>query len=342
MAELMELSICIPTHNRAGFLRECLTALESEVRNRCEVIIVDGGSTDNTADVVGHFSSRIRKLKYIKCKENRGVDAGILLAIESASSEYCWLFSDDDCIETGSIDLVSKTLARYPQISGISVHSTAYDHEMRYPVATVPAAGRSSLTQDHYIASASDAFSILGIHFGFLSCQVIQRKLWLDVVHSVDLSLYIGSCWLMVLVIGHMLQRQPGWLYLHRSCLRYRTANDSFVRRLGVWNRQLLTHVEFFRILGPFFPPGSSTYRAVQSILVHDRMPRTLADLKANGLDMWLQARLFGLYTRRYYSHIGYWLKVVPLFFVPGLAFRLVRKLYFRRQTRLLHSYSKN
>jgi hypothetical protein len=163
----------------------------------------------------------------------------------------------------------------------------------------------------------------------------VRRDLWLDVTRSADLQPYIGSCWLMVFMIGRMLERQPLWLYLDRSCLRSRTANDSFVQRMGIWKRQLLCHVEFFRVLEGLFPRSSRVYRAVQTALIHDRMPRTLAKLKADGLDVTLQVRLFGLYTARYWTYIAYWLKVVPLFFIPGFIFRAVRKAYFRRQARL-------
>jgi hypothetical protein len=139
----------------------------------------------------------------------------------------------------------------------------------------------------------------------------------------------------MVLVIGRMIERRPAWLYLHRSCLRNRCENDSFVQRMGIWRRQLLAHVEFFRVLEGLFPRSSSVYRAVQAVLVHDRMPRTLATLKANGIDIALQGQLFSLYTARYWAHTAYWLKVVPIFMIPGFVFRAARGAYMHHRERL-------
>jgi O-antigen biosynthesis alpha-1,3-abequosyltransferase len=328
----MELSVCIPTYNRAAYLRDCLRALVSEVRDRCEVVVIDGGSTDATREIAEEFRHKIPRFKYVHSEENRGVDLDILRAVESATGDYCWLFSDDDCIESGAIDSVLGILASYPNISGVSVHSTAYDSRMRYPVATVPAAGRSCLTQNHFFDSAEEAFRILGIHFGFISCQVIQRRLWLEVATSVDYQPYVGSCWMLVFMIGHMLNRRPSWLYFHRPCVRNRSGNDSFIQRLGIWKRQVIAHVEFFRVLEVFYSRQTATYRAIQDIQIHDRMPRSLATLKANRMDVLLQARLALFYTKRYYDHAGYWLKVFPLFFIPGVVFRLVRKLYFSWQ----------
>jgi glycosyltransferase involved in cell wall biosynthesis len=55
------LSIIIPTYNRARLLEETLTYLAAQTAAaRCEVIVADDGSTDDTARVVRSYESRLR------------------------------------------------------------------------------------------------------------------------------------------------------------------------------------------------------------------------------------------------------------------------------------------
>ncbi len=49
-------TVVIPTHNRAGLLRESLASVLSQTFARIEVIVSDNASSDETADVVASFS----------------------------------------------------------------------------------------------------------------------------------------------------------------------------------------------------------------------------------------------------------------------------------------------
>ena len=49
---MLELSIVLPTCNRASLLERSLVAIEASVRCEHEIIVVDGASTDHTPDVL--------------------------------------------------------------------------------------------------------------------------------------------------------------------------------------------------------------------------------------------------------------------------------------------------
>src|SRR4051812_41107221 len=51
---MLELSIILPTCNRAALLEKALVSIESTVRCSHEIIVVDGASNDHTADVLAH------------------------------------------------------------------------------------------------------------------------------------------------------------------------------------------------------------------------------------------------------------------------------------------------
>jgi glycosyltransferase involved in cell wall biosynthesis len=54
------LSVCIPTYNRAGYLHECLSSIETRgLDNLVEVVVSDNASTDDTLDVLKEFANRL-------------------------------------------------------------------------------------------------------------------------------------------------------------------------------------------------------------------------------------------------------------------------------------------
>jgi len=91
----LKLSVIIGTFNRGESLRRCLQSLTKQTFSDFEVVIVDGGSTDNTRSVINHFSSKLTiKLVIDRRRELARVrDRGW----RAARGEYvAWI--DDDVI----------------------------------------------------------------------------------------------------------------------------------------------------------------------------------------------------------------------------------------------------
>jgi glycosyltransferase involved in cell wall biosynthesis len=56
----VSLSVIIPTYNRSGFVRSCLTGLRQSGVPDLEILVTDDGSTDDTKDVVAHVNPAAR------------------------------------------------------------------------------------------------------------------------------------------------------------------------------------------------------------------------------------------------------------------------------------------
>jgi glycosyltransferase involved in cell wall biosynthesis len=86
-------SIVIPTFNRAALLSESITSVLTQSYSNFEMIVVDDGSTDSTADVVNSFSDR--RLIFLR-QENKGRSAARNRAIALARGRYIAFLDSDD------------------------------------------------------------------------------------------------------------------------------------------------------------------------------------------------------------------------------------------------------
>ncbi len=88
---MSEVSVIIPTYNRAEFLKSAVKSVMTQTYRNFELILVDDGSTDNTVEVVKRFT----EAKYIYQK-NKGVSAARNTGIKAASGEYTAFLDSDD------------------------------------------------------------------------------------------------------------------------------------------------------------------------------------------------------------------------------------------------------
>ncbi|MBA3997514.1 MAG: hypothetical protein C0466_10135 [Candidatus Accumulibacter sp.] len=88
----MSVSILVPTYNRANYIGECLDSLLAQTEPALEIIVIDDGSEDGTADLLRAYGERIR---YVR-KENGGKPSAVNLGLALARGQLIWIFDDDD------------------------------------------------------------------------------------------------------------------------------------------------------------------------------------------------------------------------------------------------------
>jgi glycosyltransferase involved in cell wall biosynthesis len=118
----MKVSVIIPTYNRSHFIREAIESVLNQDIRECtiEIIVVDDGSTDNTADVVKTYGTAV---KYVYQK-NRGAGAARNLGIERATGEWIAFLDSDDRWLPHKLSLQFEVLKHFPECKAI--HSNFY------------------------------------------------------------------------------------------------------------------------------------------------------------------------------------------------------------------------
>lgn len=91
VAAVMQISIIIPVFNQFHYTRQCLEHLEDDRKRGAEVIVIDNGSTDETAAGLKQFSG----LKVIRNEQNRGCAPAWNQGVEAASGEWRTILNND-------------------------------------------------------------------------------------------------------------------------------------------------------------------------------------------------------------------------------------------------------
>lgn len=119
----MKLSIIIPAYNEARRLPTTLAAIAeylATVRYQAEVIVVDDGSTDGTAEAVRKVPGQAMPPRLLAFEGNRGKGAAVREGMLAARGEYV-LFMDAD--SSTRIDEVAKLLEQASQGAPVVIGS---------------------------------------------------------------------------------------------------------------------------------------------------------------------------------------------------------------------------
>ena len=91
----MKVSVCITVFNEEKSISKLLSSLLGQSRIPDEIVIVDGGSSDKTVDIIRHWQKRNNKIRFLVERCNR--PKGRNLAVELAKNEIIAI-TDGDCI----------------------------------------------------------------------------------------------------------------------------------------------------------------------------------------------------------------------------------------------------
>jgi glycosyltransferase involved in cell wall biosynthesis len=94
------ISVLVPTYNRARFLRASLDSILSQTLPAFEVIVIDDGSTDETAEIVREYGDRLVYLP----KANEGKSTALNLGLQHVRGDYVWIMDDDDVALPHALD----------------------------------------------------------------------------------------------------------------------------------------------------------------------------------------------------------------------------------------------
>lgn len=125
-----KVSLVIPLYNKRESVRRTLDCVFAQTVLPDDIVIIDDGSTDGSADVVEAYLRDKPNTRVIR-SENKGVSAARNLGISLATFDHVLLLDADDCWLPKHCETMAEMISQYPDaglyVSG-NAKSFGYDH----------------------------------------------------------------------------------------------------------------------------------------------------------------------------------------------------------------------
>jgi abequosyltransferase len=260
----MRLSVCIPTHNYGAFIGEALESIVPQLAPGIEVVVLDGGSSDDTGRVVGQYTARYPVVRYVRQPERGGIDRDLARSVELARGEYCWLLSADDALLPGA---VARTLQYFERgCDVVLVNRVWCDAQLQplEPHAWLSGAERTfDLSQHEQLAGYLRSARSLGALFSFMSAIGFRRSQWLETPAPPALAgtnyAHVHRLFAMALA-GSRLQ------YVATPLVKCRGGTDSF-RGAGLAARLAIDLRGYLELSRALFPDDPHLQRAFRDVV---------------------------------------------------------------------------
>ena len=142
-------SAVIPAYNASLFVSETIESVLAQTFEDWELLIIDDGSTDNTAEIAEHYckkDSRIRLLKQV----NQGVSAARNAAVELTQGQFIAFLDADDRWLPQKLATHIEHLKLNPEV-GVSFGRVEFISYGGQPTGTIASGRLSNLKAEHFL-----------------------------------------------------------------------------------------------------------------------------------------------------------------------------------------------
>jgi abequosyltransferase len=324
-------SFCIPTFNFAPFIRATLDSILAQADERVQIVVVDGGSTDGTQEILSSYAAKHPHLQWIQRQQRFGIDLDILETVVQANADYCWLFSSDDVLAPGSVACVMEAI----ELGDWDVMLTGVilcDRDMQPLTPHRFIDCGESRTFDWGDPTQRGEYFRRAItttaFFSFISNVVVRRERWISAPTP---DCFVGSCWI---IAAKVLAMSQGGLRVRlepRTCVLKRGENDSFMSNGMLW--RIALGIRGFRQLPSFFfGPNTQEGHHICRVIRNEfpLWPMLMYRLQIFETGDRAEAIEFGDLMRHHFDgqFVGDWFRRAVLSLIPVQMLLLTRRVY--------------
>jgi FkbM family methyltransferase len=234
------ISIVTPTLNQAVFLERSIKSVIHQSYPNLEYIIQDGGSTDNTVDIIKKFKHH---LKHFDSNKDNGQAHAINLGFQHSAGEIMAYLNSDDVLLPETLDYVNNYFSNHPEIDVIYGHRLIIDNDdMVIGEWIMPPHNNKALRWVDYIPQETIFW---------------RKRIWEKIGGRLDESFQFAMDWDLLLRfqdVGAVFKRLPRFLSAFRIHPQQKTslhisslgAREVEVLRQRIFSRQV-THKEIER-----------------------------------------------------------------------------------------------
>lgn len=181
-----KISIIVPMHNAAEYLRPCIESILKQTYRNFELILVDDGSTDETLIICQEFKDHDSRVRYVT-SNHLGVGAARNRGLELATGQYITFIDSDDFIQVEYLDRLYHNLQT--NRSDIVVCNFAHfdTNKQAYLIHVTDEEKQKVLekcyTPAEWLSYEGVGFNCLDFLVGCPHCKLYKRSLFENIVY---------------------------------------------------------------------------------------------------------------------------------------------------------------
>jgi len=224
-----KLTVVTPSYNQARFLGATMDSVSAGTGMRIDYIVMDGGSTDHSVEVIRERSSIVR---HWQSKPDKGQAAAVaegFLHADCGPADVMAYLNSDDVFCPGAIDFVLRWFALHPEVDVVYGHRIIIDE--------------SGLEVGRWILPPHDPETLSLVDF-IPQETLFWRKRVYDAVGGIDPSFQFAMDWDFLLKLnkaGARFERLPwflGCFRVHSGQKTHLHLNDSGAREIALLRRR--------------------------------------------------------------------------------------------------------
>jgi glycosyltransferase involved in cell wall biosynthesis len=128
MKKFPRISVVTPSFNQAIYLEYTIESVVSQNYPELEYLVIDGGSTDGSIEIIKKHENEIA---YWLSEKDKGMYDAIQKGFEKSSGEIMGWINSDDMYHPKSLFTVAEIFSKFPEVCWLVGAATAFDEEGR-------------------------------------------------------------------------------------------------------------------------------------------------------------------------------------------------------------------
>ncbi|WP_242237216.1 SP_1767 family glycosyltransferase [Streptococcus acidominimus] len=178
MSEFETISIIVPVYNVERYLKRCLDSLLRQTYTDFELLLINDGSTDSSAEICEEYAKKDKRIRVIH-QENAGPSAARNRGIELAQGRYITFVDSDDFVEDYYLDNLHTALVKnHADISICNFNSFNEDRQSFLFSITKEMYFEQTYTVEEWLNQENTAKNNLYLTFTFSPLKLFKRELF--------------------------------------------------------------------------------------------------------------------------------------------------------------------